>query len=135
MTEPEPIAATPSPILDRHEALGAKVVEFAGWLMPLRYAGDLAEHQAVRTAAGLFDLSHMGELHVDGPGAGAALGVDQGGGQVAYAHVLGQGARNIGLGQGGNGLGRKVKMRHRARSIASAPAPDAALGLDLGRYR
>ncbi|MBD3780459.1 MAG: glycine cleavage system aminomethyltransferase GcvT [Micrococcales bacterium] len=46
---------------------------FAGWLMPLRYAGDLAEHQAVRTAAGLFDLSHMGELHVDGPGAGAGL--------------------------------------------------------------
>ena len=73
MTEPEPIAATPSPILDRHEALGAKVVEFAGWLMPIQYSGILEEHRAVRSAAGLFDLSHMGELVVEGPEAGAAL--------------------------------------------------------------
>ncbi|WP_255414322.1 glycine cleavage system aminomethyltransferase GcvT [Cellulomonas triticagri] len=62
-----------SPLHDEHVALGATMTPFAGWQMPLRYAGDLAEHQAVRTAAGLFDLSHMGELHVDGPGAGAAL--------------------------------------------------------------
>lgn len=62
-----------SPLHDEHVALGATMTPFAGWLMPLRYAGDLAEHQAVRTAAGLFDLSHMGELHVDGPGAGAGL--------------------------------------------------------------
>ncbi|WHP19449.1 glycine cleavage system aminomethyltransferase GcvT [Cellulomonas sp. ES6] len=62
-----------SPLHAEHEALGATMTPFAGWLMPLRYAGDLAEHQAVRTAAGLFDLSHMGELHVDGPGAGAGL--------------------------------------------------------------
>ena len=73
MTEPEPIAATPSPILDRHEALGAKIVEFAGWLMPIQYSGILEEHRAVRSAAGLFDLSHMGELVVEGPEAGAAL--------------------------------------------------------------
>jgi aminomethyltransferase len=73
MTEPAPIAATPSPILDRHEALGAKVVEFAGWLMPIQYSGILEEHRAVRSAAGLFDLSHMGELVVEGPEAGAAL--------------------------------------------------------------
>jgi aminomethyltransferase len=46
---------------------------FAGWLMPLRYAGEISEHQAVRNAAGLFDLSHMGELFVEGPEAGAAL--------------------------------------------------------------
>ncbi|HEY0187842.1 MAG TPA: glycine cleavage system aminomethyltransferase GcvT [Cellulomonas sp.] len=62
-----------SPLHDEHEALGASMVPFAGWLMPLRYAGDLAEHRAVREAAGLFDLSHMGELHLDGPQAGAAL--------------------------------------------------------------
>lgn len=63
----------PTPLLDRHEALGAKIVEFAGWLMPIQYAGILEEHRAVRSAAGLFDLSHMGELVVDGPDAGAAL--------------------------------------------------------------
>jgi len=49
------------------------MTEFAGWLMPLRYRGEIAEHQAVRGAAGLFDLSHMGEIEVSGPGAGAAL--------------------------------------------------------------
>lgn len=74
MTEP---ATTPdavlSPLHAEHVALGATMTPFAGWMMPLRYAGDLAEHVAVRTAAGLFDLSHMGELHVDGPGAGAGL--------------------------------------------------------------
>jgi aminomethyltransferase len=73
MTEiatPEPIA---TPLLDRHEALGAKIVEFAGWLMPISYAGILEEHRAVRSAAGLFDLSHMGELVVEGPEAGVAL--------------------------------------------------------------
>jgi aminomethyltransferase len=64
-----------SPLHAEHVALGATMTPFAGWMMPLRYAGDLAEHQAVRTAAGLFDLSHMGELHVDGSGAGAGLDV------------------------------------------------------------
>lgn len=64
---------TASPLNDEHVALGATLVPFAGWSMPLRYSSDLAEHQAVRTAAGLFDLSHMGELHLDGPDAGAAL--------------------------------------------------------------
>ncbi len=48
-------------------------MEFAGWLMPIQYAGILDEHRAVRAAAGLFDLSHMGELVIEGPGAGAAL--------------------------------------------------------------
>src|SRR5215203_5769286 len=73
MTDAQPIAETPTPLLDRHESLGAKIVEFAGWLMPLQYAGILEEHRAVRAAAGLFDLSHMGELVIEGPGAGAAL--------------------------------------------------------------
>jgi aminomethyltransferase len=49
------------------------MTSFAGWQMPLRYASETAEHQAVRRAAGLFDLSHMGEIRLSGPGAGAAL--------------------------------------------------------------
>ena len=62
-----------SPLHDEHVALGASLTSFAGWQMPLRYSSDLAEHQAVRTAAGLVDLSHMGELEVTGPQAAAAL--------------------------------------------------------------
>ncbi|MEO5964432.1 MAG: glycine cleavage system aminomethyltransferase GcvT [Candidatus Limnocylindrales bacterium] len=73
MTDPETPAPLPTPLLERHEALGAKIVEFAGWLMPIQYSGILEEHRAVRAAAGLFDLSHMGELVVEGPEAGAAL--------------------------------------------------------------
>ena len=73
MTGTRPADPQPSPILDRHEALGAKIVEFAGWLMPIQYAGILEEHRTVRSAAGLFDLSHMGELVVEGPESGAAL--------------------------------------------------------------
>jgi len=56
-----------------HERLGAVMTSFAGWQMPLRYASETAEHHAVRGAAGLFDLSHMGEVVVSGPGAGPAL--------------------------------------------------------------
>ncbi len=56
-----------------HERLGATMTDFAGWLMPLRYKSETAEHNAVRSSAGLFDLSHMGEIAVTGPGAGAAL--------------------------------------------------------------
>ena len=73
MTELAVPAPVPSPLLGRHEALGARIVEFAGWLMPVQYAGILEEHRAVRSAAGLFDLSHMGELVVEGPEAGQAL--------------------------------------------------------------
>jgi aminomethyltransferase len=58
-----------TPFTDRHRALGAKIVDFAGYWMPLQYAGQLAEHEAVRTGVGLFDLSHMGEFHLSGPGA------------------------------------------------------------------
>jgi aminomethyltransferase len=63
-----------TPLADRHRALGARIVEFGGWLMPLQYAGILEEHRAVRSTAGLFDLSHMGELFVEGSEAAAALG-------------------------------------------------------------
>lgn len=57
----------------RHVALGARMGAFAGWEMPLHYAGARAEHRAVREAAGLFDVSHMGQLEVSGPGARDAL--------------------------------------------------------------
>jgi aminomethyltransferase len=62
-----------TPLYDVHARLGAVMTSFAGWQMPLRYGSETAEHQAVRHAAGLFDLSHMGEILVRGPGAGAAL--------------------------------------------------------------
>jgi aminomethyltransferase len=62
-----------SPLHDEHVALGAHLTEFGGWQMPLRYTSDLAEHRAVRDAAGLFDLSHMGGIMVTGPDAGAFL--------------------------------------------------------------
>lgn len=56
-----------------HRSLGATMTDFAGWDMPLRYGSERDEHQAVRTRAGLFDLSHMGEITVSGPQAGEAL--------------------------------------------------------------
>ena len=63
----------PTPLRAVHERLGATMTPFAGWLMPLRYGSEIAEHRAVRGAAGLFDLSHMGEIAVTGTGAGEAL--------------------------------------------------------------
>lgn len=59
--------------MDRHRALGAKFIEFAGWLMPVQYQGITAEHLAVRNRAGLFDLGHMGQFLVRGPDALAFL--------------------------------------------------------------
>lgn len=58
-----------TPLYDTHRALGAKMVEFSGWEMPVQYKGILDEHRAVRTAAGLFDIDHMGQVRVTGPDA------------------------------------------------------------------
>lgn len=58
---------------DRHAALGASFTDFGGWSMPVRYTSDLAEHHAVRNAAGLFDISHMAEFTLAGRGAAAVL--------------------------------------------------------------
>lgn len=58
-----------TPLYNAHLAAGAKMIDFGGWLMPVQYEGILKEHQAVRSAAGLFDVSHMGELRISGPGA------------------------------------------------------------------
>jgi aminomethyltransferase len=62
-----------TPLYECHRAAGAKLVDFAGWEMPVQYAGVIEEHRAVRTAAGLFDVSHMGEVRVRGRGAEALL--------------------------------------------------------------
>jgi aminomethyltransferase len=62
-----------TPLHAVHVESGAKMVPFSGWDLPVEYSGLIAEHQAVRTAAGLFDVSHMGEFEVDGPGALAFL--------------------------------------------------------------
>src|SRR5947207_7263061 len=62
-----------TPLYDEHVRLGAKIVPFAGWLMPVQYTSIVEEHQAVRNSVGIFDISHMGQLIVDGPGAGAWL--------------------------------------------------------------
>ncbi|RAQ96523.1 glycine cleavage system aminomethyltransferase GcvT [Thermogemmatispora tikiterensis] len=68
----EQAAAAPlkrTPLYEQHQALGARMVEFGGWEMPLQYSSILEEHRAVRTRAGLFDVSHMGEFQVEGPEA------------------------------------------------------------------
>ncbi len=58
-----------TPLYEKHVALGARLVPFAGWEMPVQYEGVIAEHLAVRTDAGVFDVSHMGELEIEGPTA------------------------------------------------------------------
>jgi aminomethyltransferase len=62
-----------TPLYDRHVALGARLVPFAGWEMPVQYEGVIPEHRAVRTGWGIFDVSHMGQLHVEGPTARTLL--------------------------------------------------------------
>src|SRR6185312_9923888 len=58
-----------TPLYDRHVALGARMVPFAGWEMPVQYDGVIPEHKAVRRNAGVFDVSHMGEVEIEGPTA------------------------------------------------------------------
>jgi aminomethyltransferase len=62
-----------TPLYERHVALGARMVPFAGWEMPVQYAGVIPEHRAVRTDCGAFDVSHMGEIEVEGPKAAELL--------------------------------------------------------------
>src|SRR5882757_795774 len=63
-TEEGPLKRTP--LYEEHKKLGARLVPFAGWEMPVQYKGIVDEHRAVRTAAGLFDVSHMGEIELEG---------------------------------------------------------------------
>ncbi|MGD0543188.1 MAG: glycine cleavage system aminomethyltransferase GcvT [Candidatus Acidiferrales bacterium] len=69
MTTPATAALRKTALNPIHRQLGAKMVNFGGWDMPLEYSGILAEHESVRTRAGLFDVSHMGEIEIQGPGA------------------------------------------------------------------
>ncbi|HEX6838120.1 MAG TPA: glycine cleavage system aminomethyltransferase GcvT [Polyangia bacterium] len=62
-----------TPLYGRHKALGAKVIDFGGWAMPVQYSGILDEHKTVREAAGIFDVSHMGEVIFRGPRAAEAV--------------------------------------------------------------
>src|SRR5437764_5917961 len=65
----ETVAPKKTPLSEEHVRLGAKMVPFAGWLMPVQYTSIVDEHQAVRNNIGIFDISHMGQLIVDGAGA------------------------------------------------------------------
>lgn len=78
-----------TPLFEQHQKLGAKLVEFGGWEMPVQYTSIVDEHHVVRKAAGIFDISHMGEVMVTGPGAEAFLN-----------HVLTNDIRKLAVGQG-----------------------------------
>src|SRR6187551_2889130 len=95
MSQPAAVPLKKTPLNARHRALGARMVEFGGWDMPVEYTGITDEHMAVRTRAGIFDVSHMGEIEMAGPDALAAvqwltsndasrLGV----GQIQYSALL-----------------------------------------------
>ena len=78
-----------TPLFDAHRKLGGKLIEFGGWEMPVQYTSITDEHLAVRRAAGIFDISHMGEVSVSGPQAEAFLN-----------HTLTNDARKLAAGQG-----------------------------------
>lgn len=83
----EPAALRRTPLFERHQAAGAKLVAFAGWEMPIQYEGIRPEHLAVRHGAGVFDVSHMGQVEVRGPQALAFL-----------QHVLSNDVRRLAVG-------------------------------------
>src|SRR5208283_1686210 len=78
-----------TPLYAAHLSLGGKLIEFGGWEMPVQYASITQEHLAVRTAAGLFDISHMGEVRLSGAGASGFLN-----------HTLTNDIRKLAVGQG-----------------------------------
>ena len=67
LQEPETLKKTP--LYDRHVSLQGKIISFGGWALPVYYTGIIAEHRWVRESCGFFDVSHLGEIHVKGPGA------------------------------------------------------------------
>ena len=69
MTTPTPATVKRTPLYDTHRQLGARMIAFGGWEMPVSYTGIIEEHLQVRRHAGLFDVSHMGELEICGPQA------------------------------------------------------------------
>jgi len=88
-----------TPLFAWHAAAGARPIEFGGWEMPLQYTGIVEEHLAVRRAAGLFDVSHMGKLLLEGPGTSAAVDrfstndIPASPGRCRYTHLLDEGGR------------------------------------------
>src|SRR5216117_2482873 len=78
-----------TPLFAAHQRLGARLIEFGGWEMPVQYSSIMDEHLAVRKAAGLFDISHMGELRFTGAGAMEFLN-----------HLLTNDLRKLEVGQG-----------------------------------
>ncbi|HEU4938392.1 MAG TPA: glycine cleavage system aminomethyltransferase GcvT [Vicinamibacterales bacterium] len=88
MSLPAPTSLKKTPLNARHRALGARMVEFGGWDMPVEYSGIVDEHMAVRTRAGLFDVSHMGEIEIAG---GEAL--------KAVQHITSNDAAKLAVGQ------------------------------------
>ncbi len=76
-----------TPFFDCHQAAGARLIDFGGWEMPVQYAGIQQEHRSVRAGVGLFDVSHMGEVFVRGPGAEAAIN-----------HLTSNDVRNVAVG-------------------------------------
>src|SRR5438552_15504437 len=93
MTQPATGALKKTPLHARHRAHGARMVEFGGWDMPVEYSGITDEHMAVRTRAGLFDVSHMGQIEIAGNDALAAVqhitSNDAGKLKVGQAHYSG----------------------------------------------
>ena len=73
MPQSAPVSLKKTPLNARHRSLGARMVEFGGWDMPVEYAGIVQEHMAVRTAGGLFDVSHMGQIEIAGTDAIGAV--------------------------------------------------------------
>src|SRR2546427_10899631 len=86
--------ASRTPLFEWHRAAGARFIEFGGWEMPLQYSGIVDEHLTVRQAVGLFDVSHMGKIFVEGPTARAFLDlfsakeVPTSFGKARYTHLL-----------------------------------------------
>jgi aminomethyltransferase len=103
-----------TPLYDRHVALGARMVPFAGWEMPVQYEGVIQEHRAVRTDAGVFDVSHMGELDVEGP----------------RAHELLQGLLSNDLDRLGPGLAQYTLLTNEQGGIV-----DDVIAYRLGEFR
>jgi aminomethyltransferase len=88
MSLPAPGSLKKTPLNARHRSLGARMVEFGGWDMPVEYSGIVDEHMAVRTRAGLFDVSHMGEIEIAGADA-----------LVAVQHITSNDASRLGVNQ------------------------------------
>src|SRR3989304_6197324 len=131
MTDPPAGALRRTCLHAEHLRLGARMVPFAGWEMPVQYSGIIEEHNAVRTDAGMFDVSHMGRFEVTGPQAAALLRrvctydmTHLHPGQGHYAAARGCGARSLpagrlaGLPPAGGGA-----PRHRKERPRSAEAP------------